>query len=98
MTKVALVVELTTVDGRRDEFVALACRHAEKTLATEEGCLRYDVLVAQEIENRVLLYELYAGQAAADAHLGAAHTVAYLAASEALIAKRPLTLCHLANG
>ena len=56
------------------------------------------MLVAQDIEDRVLLYELYADQAAADAHLGAAHTVAYLAATQALIAKRPRTLCHLANG
>ena len=98
MAKVALVVELTTADGKRDEFVELACRHAETTLAAEEGCLRYDVLVAQDIEDRVLLYELYADQAAANAHLGADHTLAYLAATEALIAKRPRTLCHLANG
>lgn len=98
MTKVALVVELTTVDGRRDDFIALACRHAETTLATDDGCLRYDVLVAEGVENRVLLYELYASQAAADAHLGAAHTAAYLEATKAMIAERPRTLCHLANG
>ncbi len=97
MSKFALVVELTTAPGRRDEFVALACRHAETTLANDSDCLRDDVLVPQDSRDLVLLYELYASQEAADAHVAAAHTAQYVEDSKEMIVKRPRRACALAN-
>ena len=47
MTKIALIVNLSTVPGRRDDVVAHALKQAETTLATDADCLRYDVLARQ---------------------------------------------------
>ena len=64
MSKVALVVELGMVPGRRDAFLERARRHAKTCLEEEAGCLRFDILVSEEAGDQVFLYEVYADHAA----------------------------------
>lgn len=97
MSKVALVVDLRIASGKLDQFLARAGRHAETCLAKEDGCLRFDILVPHDESDRVYLYELYADQAAVDAHLASEHMAEYLADTKAMIAERTRHACALAN-
>ena len=69
----AIIVEFETHDGREEEFVALMRDHAHRTLDEEPGCLRFEVLKpveqdGSEVPNRVIVSELYAGEAAVAHH------------------------------
>lgn len=98
MNKVALVVDLKLTPGRLDDFVARASRHGETCLAQEKGCLRFDIVVPQDGEDQVFLYELYANQAAVDTHLATAHMAQYLEDTKYMIAERKRIVCDLVNG
>lgn len=98
MSKVALVVELGIVPGRRGAFLERARGHAEACLEQEPGCLRFDVLASEEAGDQVFLYEVYADQAAVDSHLATPRMARYLEDTGPMIASRKRTLCHLVNG
>ncbi len=98
MSKVALVVELGMVPGRRDAFLDRARRHAATCLQEEPGCLRFDLLVPEDDGDRVFLYEVYADQAAVETHLATPRMARYLEDTKDMIATRKRTLCRLANG
>lgn len=62
-------------------FLAAARADAEASLATEPGCLQFDVVVQQaEGLAKVLFYEVYTDRAAFDAHLQTPHLAAFRAA------------------
>ena len=63
MTKIALVVEFQVKSEHRAEFITLMRDHAAGTLADEEGCLQFDLLLPNE-NGRVFLYEVYRDEAA----------------------------------
>ncbi len=98
MSKVALVVELGMVPGRRDAFLERARRHANSCLEEEAGCLRFDILVPEEAGDLVFLYEIYADQAAVDFHLSTPRMARYLEDTGPMIASRKRTLCRLVDG
>ena len=64
MSKIALIVEFETKSESRAAFIDLMRNHAEGTLADEEGCLQFDVLLPTEGNGRVFLYEVYRDEAA----------------------------------
>lgn len=102
MSKVALVVDLKIAPGKVEQFLERVRRHAEICLAREPGCERFDVLVpqdggAEEGGERVFLYELYADQAAVEAHLATPHMAEYLADTKPMIAERVRTACTMIN-
>ena len=68
MSKIALVVEFQIKSGCMDDFLSIIREHAAGTLADEEGCLQFDVLVPTEGGDRVLLYEAYRDDAAFEIH------------------------------
>jgi quinol monooxygenase YgiN len=69
MSNVAAVAKLTSVPGKRDEL-AEALRQAVANTHGEPGTLIY-ILHADTKEHDILwMYELYADQAALDAHMG----------------------------
>ena len=68
MSKIALVVEFQIKSGCLDDFLGIIREHAAGTLADEEGCLQFDVLLPTEGGNRVLLYEAYRDDAAFEIH------------------------------
>ena len=69
MTKIALVVEFQVKSEHRAEFITLMRDHAAGTLADEEGCLQFDLLLPNE-NGRVFLYEVYRDEAALKEHMG----------------------------
>jgi len=58
-------------------FLARVSQQATDSLAGEPGCLRFDVCIDREREERVFLYEIYDDAAAFQAHLGTAHFRAF---------------------
>lgn len=97
MTKLALLVDLRIVEGERDAFVARARRHGDACVAHEPGCLRFDILLPHDDANRVFLCEIYADQAAVDAHLATPRMAQYLSDTAPMIVARQRSLCRLAD-
>jgi quinol monooxygenase YgiN len=88
------IVHLEIVPGRRDEFVALARAHGERSQRLEEGrCLRFDVFVPVESENQVILVESYIDDGALQAHWDSAHMAEYSQRVAGMIAGRTRYLC-----
>lgn len=67
MAKIALIVEFNVKSEHRVAFITLLREHAAGTLADEEGCLQFDVLLPTE-NGHVFLYEVYRDEAAFKIH------------------------------
>ena len=68
MSRICLVVDFRVRPGTKARFLEIIKEHAAQTLANEEGCLRFEVCDPLEGEDRVFLYEMYADEAALEAH------------------------------
>ncbi len=90
---VTLVVHLDIAPSAVDEFAALVRRHAEYTLAAEEGCIEFRVLKPEEPENHFILLESYRDEAALEAHFSSPHMQRYLEASAELVVGRRRYRC-----
>jgi quinol monooxygenase YgiN len=73
MANFAIVATFDIVAGRMDEFLPLLLAHRDRCLKDEPGTLRFDVLRPRNEENRVLLYEVYADDAAFAIHWNGPH-------------------------
>lgn len=89
-----LVVHLEIAEGQRDEFVALARAHGERSVRLEQGgCLSFEVFVPTENAQQVILVEKYADDGALQAHWDSAHMAAYIAQTGNMIVGRTRFLC-----
>lgn len=68
MSKVAIVVEFDIKPEHRQAFEEIIRYHAKRTLETEEGCVQFDVLIPQNDDNKVFLFECYRDAAAFETH------------------------------
>ena len=68
MSRICLVVDFRVRPGTKARFLEIIVEHAAQTLVNEEGCLRFEVCDPLEGEDRVFLYEMYADEAALEAH------------------------------
>jgi|TARA_Y100000310_G_C20258497_1_gene612497 quinol monooxygenase YgiN len=68
LNNIGFFVELVIEPSGRESFDRLMREHSKATLATEEGCLVFDVYVHSDDPNRYALFELYADEAALDTH------------------------------
>ena len=98
MSKVSVVVEFEVRPEDMARFFPLLCGHAATSLAEDEGCERFDVMRPVKSDDRVLIYEIWASQAALGTHAESAHTAKYRVASEGMVQNRKLTLCALTEG
>lgn len=63
-----------------DAFLAAARADAETSLASEPGCLQFDIAVNRDMSPAsVVFYEVYADRAAFDRHLETPHLEAFRA-------------------
>ncbi|MBX9751500.1 MAG: antibiotic biosynthesis monooxygenase [Roseococcus sp.] len=99
MAKIALVVEFKLKPGAHAAFDAIIRDHAAGTLADEPGCERFDVLQPKgkggPDDSRVMLYEVYADDAAFQAHTQNPRLARTRAAYEPLIEGRTIHICAL---
>ncbi len=76
MGLVAVVVEFVVEPDRLHPFLKLITENAQQSVRSEPGCLQFDVAVPRledDDRNTVLLYEIYADDAAFAAHLTTPH-------------------------
>ncbi|HEX5365435.1 MAG TPA: antibiotic biosynthesis monooxygenase [Acidimicrobiales bacterium] len=71
MAQIAMVVKLPAAEGRRDELLAAAGKLVAAAEG-EPGTVQYVAHTEQADPSAVWFYELYADQAAFDAHSGSA--------------------------
>ena len=95
MGKIALVVEFKLKPGQRDAFIARVRQHGATCLKSEPGCLQFDLLVPQGDADRAFLYEVYADQAALDAHGETPHMAEYRRDTQDMLIERNRTTCDL---
>lgn len=89
MTDVAhafvVIAEFTLKPEGRTRFMDIAYQDAHDSVTNEPGCHHFDVLVSQDDPLQVTLHEVYADQAAFDAHVAAPHFVPFRDETPALI-------------
>jgi quinol monooxygenase YgiN len=59
MSRPTLVPRFTIREGQFDAFLKRVKQQRDDCLEHEPGCLHFDVLVAEDRPNQVLLYEIY---------------------------------------
>ncbi|TDD28339.1 antibiotic biosynthesis monooxygenase [Kribbella turkmenica] len=70
---ISLTVSLQVVPGHLAEFVEAIRTQAERSFTDEPGCLYFDVGQDTADDHHFTLYELYADEAAVEAHRQAPH-------------------------
>ena len=68
MPRFAIIGTVEVAPGRMDEFLPLLMAHRARCLADEPGTLHFEVLKPRNDDTKVMLYEVYQGEAAFDAH------------------------------
>ena len=88
---IKIVAFVTVKPGSEKAFVAAAktCVAASRA---EPGVLHYDLWREQQGEQRFVFNELYADQAAIDAHMASGHFKAFGLAARDLAAARPVII------
>ena len=73
MDRYVITVDFWLHPGALEPFLALIRDNASRSLASEPGCERFDVLIEKGKPDHVLLYEIYRDRNAFDQHLKSAH-------------------------
>lgn len=97
MPRLALMVKIHVPADRRDQMLAAALEDAKCSVRDEPGCQRFDVLIPAGTTDQLALYEIYADQAALDAHRQTPHLKAFRAAVQALGARTEGMPCSLVS-
>jgi autoinducer 2-degrading protein len=80
-----------------EAFLSRVRQQAEDTLASEEGCVRFDVSIDPERPGRVFLYEIYRSEAAFRLHLTTTHFKSFDADAEPMVASKAIQTWELAS-
>lgn len=96
MSRVALVVELEIDSRHFEEFLDIVTAHGKNSRKIEDGCLSFDVLKPRQGQGKIILVEVYADDAALDAHWNSAHMAAYREKVSAMIVSRVAHRCDFA--
>ena len=75
---IIVLVELIVPPEHRQEFLELCGFDARSSVRDEPGCLKFDVLTDPQEPELVILHEIYADQAAFDAHHATPHYAAFV--------------------
>lgn len=97
MAAFALIVDVHVPAENRDKLLAVALEDAKCSVRDEPNCHRFDVLVPNDTDDRLALYEIYTDEAALDFHRQTPHLKKWRAAVEELGAKTSATRCDLVN-
>ena len=97
-TAFAITVAFELADGAFASFHRLVTENAAQSVATESGCLRFDVLTPEEGGGGdVVLYEIYVDRAAFDVHLATAHFKAFDDATRDLVRRKTVAAFRVAE-
>ncbi len=92
MANIALIVEFNVKSEHRVAFITLLREHAAGTVADEDGCVQFDVLLP--IENgHVFLYEVYRDEDALKIHMDSERLAKTRSAYQDWIEDRTIHVC-----
>jgi quinol monooxygenase YgiN len=91
----ALVVTIECPPGTRDGFLEAVRAQAAASLEQEPGCLRFDVCESVNHPDRFVLYEVYADEAAWEAHPRTEHFARWSDAADELGLRIERTLTRI---
>lgn len=92
----AITVEFLLKPGAMAAFRLLVDENAQSSIDLEPGCQRFDVLLPENAQDKIFLYEIYDNRQAFEAHLKTAHFLSFNAQSERLIKSRSIIAYNLA--
>lgn len=84
-----VIAEFQVAPGELQAFLSFAHEDARHSLADEDGCHQFDVLVAEQDDDIVVLHEVYANRAAFDAHTRMPHYQPFKKGTAPLLAGEP---------
>ena len=96
MGMVTLVVDYDVVVERRPELVVLLRPHASGTMADEESCVDFDILVPKEDPARMFLAESYRDDAAYALHTESPRLAPLRESYKDMVVNRRIVLCDVA--
>lgn len=85
-----VIAEFRIKPGQLQAFLELAYEDSRQSLANEPGCHQFDVLLAEDGAELVVLHEVYSDRAAFDAHTQMPHYEPFKQGSEPLLAADPV--------
>jgi (4S)-4-hydroxy-5-phosphonooxypentane-2,3-dione isomerase len=85
MARMCLVPRFRIKEGHFQAFLKRVARQRDDCLAKEPGCHHFDVLVASDRPNEVLLYEIYENADAITAHRQYPHYQSFKADTEKMV-------------
>lgn len=85
-----VIAEFAIKPGERAAFLEHAHEDARQSLANEDGCHQFDVLVPEDAGNVVVLHEAYTDRAAFDAHTRMPHYQPFKDGTTPLLAADPV--------
>jgi quinol monooxygenase YgiN len=96
MPEVALIATMEVEPASRAELLPILLRHRERCLRDEPGTIALEVLLPENEEGRVMLYERYKDQAAFEAHMGGRSLAITKASAGARLKKITGVICSAA--
>ena len=97
MSRFAIIVDFALEDGSFDRFHSCVLENAEKSVNLEAGCHRFDVLIPDGGQSRIVLYEIYEDAEAFEAHQRTSHFQQFDADTQGLVRQRSLSRFVLSN-
>jgi (4S)-4-hydroxy-5-phosphonooxypentane-2,3-dione isomerase len=95
VSKLAIIGTIEVTPGHREQVLYLLMAHRARCLEDEPGTLQFVVLVPNEDNTRILLYELYQDAAAFEAHWNGPSTARIREEAGSMIVKIYGTKCAL---
>lgn len=97
MSQISIIVEYELHPGRDGDFATMMKDHARRTLAEEDGCLRFDVLKPLDedgtpVADRIMVSEIYVDRQAVDMHMANPRLAALRAAMAPMLKSRRLVM------
>jgi (4S)-4-hydroxy-5-phosphonooxypentane-2,3-dione isomerase len=97
MAKLAIIGNIEVVPGSLERFLPLLMAHRARCLADEPGTLQFEVLLPHDDSSKVLIYEVYADDAAFSAHWNGSSMTRIREEAEGLVVNITGTRCPLAE-
>ena len=97
MPKLAIVATIEVAPGRRGELLPLLAAHRARCLENEPGTVQFDVLLPQEGDTKIVIYEVYRDEAALDAHMNGSSLARLRKEAAGMMAGRSGTRCVVAE-
>jgi quinol monooxygenase YgiN len=88
-----VLVQVTIRPEMLDEFERAVLENARQSVATDPGCLRFDVSQGKHDSLTWVLHEVYDGEHAHAAHRLAPHFLAYQAVADRAILEKAVLWC-----